>query len=61
MFPKELYQRGGHIEPISTDGDILKWKNAQKKLTKNITSVNIKTTNPNLIARMYLSCMITEK
>ena len=29
---------GGHIAPNSTSGEILKWKNLQKNLAKNITS-----------------------
>jgi hypothetical protein len=29
---------GGQIEPISTEGAKLAWKNAQKKATKNIIS-----------------------
>lgn len=30
---------GGRIAPISTEGDELEWKNAQKKAARNITSV----------------------
>ena len=38
---------GGHITPISTEGDKLLWKNAQKKLKKNRTSEAINNKNPN--------------
>jgi len=38
---------GGHITPISIEGDKLLWKNAQKKLKKNKTSETINNRNPN--------------
>jgi len=37
---------GGHITPISTEGDKLLWKNAQKKEKKNKISETIKSINP---------------
>ena len=37
---------GGHLQPISGVGASLLWKNAQKILMKNITSVKIKRTIP---------------
>ena len=37
---------GGHKTPISTEGDKLLWKKAQKKETKNKTSDTIKSKNP---------------
>ena len=37
---------GGHITPISTEGDKLLWKKAQKKEKKNNTSETIKSINP---------------
>jgi hypothetical protein len=37
---------GGHIEPISTAGDKLEWKKAQKKAKKNITSERMKRIIP---------------
>ena len=40
---------GGHIEPISTDGAKLEWKNAQKKAKKNITSDTINKIIPYLM------------
>lgn len=38
--------KGGQIQPISTDGDKLEWKNAQKKEKKNITSETINKAIP---------------
>jgi hypothetical protein len=43
---KELIDMGGHIWPSSTVGEILLWKNAQKKETKNNTSERINNTIP---------------
>ena len=37
---------GGQITPISTEGDRLLWKNAQKKLKKNKTSDTINNKKP---------------
>lgn len=39
---------GGHITPISTEGDKLLWKKAQKKETKNNISDTINNKKPNL-------------
>ena len=40
---------GGQLQPIPTDGDNEQWKNAQKRLKKNITSDIINKYIPNLI------------
>jgi hypothetical protein len=40
---------GGHEQPIPTDGAKVLWKNAQKKLKKNIISEAINKAIPNLI------------
>ena len=37
---------GGQIPPISIAGDVLEWKNAQKKAKKNIISDTIKSAIP---------------
>ena len=42
---------GGHVIPISAVGERALWKKAQKKLKKNMTSDNIKSTNPILMPR----------
>jgi hypothetical protein len=43
---KELIDRGGHICPSSTVGEILLWKKAQKNETKNKTSDEMNSTIP---------------
>lgn len=43
---KELIDIGGHICPSSIVGEILLWKNAQKKETKKNTSDKINKTIP---------------
>ena len=43
---KTLIPKGGHIEPRSTLGDSLAWKNAQKKLKKKKTSETINKAIP---------------
>jgi hypothetical protein len=43
---KELMDKGGHIWPSSTVGEILLWKNAQKKDTKKNTSEMMNSTMP---------------
>lgn len=55
MFKKGICQGlstyipfGGQIEPISTEGDKLLWKNAQKNATKKKISETIKRRIPNL-------------
>ena len=40
---------GGQIQPIPIEGDKVQWKNAQKKLKKNITSEAMNNAIPNLI------------
>jgi hypothetical protein len=40
---------GGHIDPMAIEGDKLQWKNAQKKLKKNIISDTMNKHIPNLI------------
>ena len=45
---KGLILVGGQTDPISTAGDKLAWKNAQKKAKKNITSERINKIIPNL-------------
>ena len=44
---KVVIPNGGQIQPIPTEGDKLQWKNAQKKLKKNITSEAINKHIPN--------------
>jgi len=39
---------GGQIDPISTEGDILLWKKAQKKATKKKISDTINKITPYL-------------
>lgn len=46
---------GGQIHPIPIDGDSVQWKNAQKKLKKNITSEAINNAMPNLIPSCTLN------
>jgi hypothetical protein len=40
---------GGHTLPIQIDGEILKWKNAQKNAKKNIISDVMNNNIPNKI------------
>jgi urate oxidase len=48
---KGLIPKGGHIRPISLDGERLLWKNAQKKEKKKSTSEVIKRIIPQRIPK----------
>jgi hypothetical protein len=52
---KVLMPIGGQIQPIPIDGDKLQWKNAQKKLKKNINSEAMNKHIPNRIPSWTLN------
>lgn len=54
MGLKGLIERGGQFWPSSMVGEILVWRNAQKKATKNSTSEVIKRIIP--VFMMLITC-----